>query len=119
VAKLDLALDLPCVSQNTVMPALEGAECHVGKALQVQLKNAEIERLFDQKDCLFSELLLVTQERKNHPDRQTIVEREPSGEIDRDDGLQSEYGILYGRERNPCATERDMRAHDVSISIEP
>ncbi len=64
----------------------------------MQLENAEIERFFDQKGCLFSELLLVTHERKNHPYCQTVVEREPGGEIDRNDGLQSEYGVLYGRE---------------------
>src|SRR6266516_479672 len=47
VAKLDLALDLSRVCERTVVPALEWGQCHVSKALQVQLEDAEIQRLLD------------------------------------------------------------------------
>jgi len=36
------------------VPALEWGQCHVGKALQVQFEDAEIQRLLDQEGCLLS-----------------------------------------------------------------
>ena len=54
----------------------------------------EIERLLDQLDGLLSEVLLVAHEGEDHADGESVAQREPRGEIDRDDVLKAEDHVV-------------------------
>src|SRR6516162_9058954 len=101
------------------MTALRRAQSDIGQAREVQFENAEVERLFDQLHGLLGEVLFITYEGNDHPDGQTIAQRKLGGEINRDDVLQAEQGVIEPCERDFCAPESDIGAHYVGISVEP
>ena len=101
------------------MPALEWTQGDVSQALEVKFENAEVESLFDQLDGLFGEMLLVTHEGEDHPNGQAVAQRQSGREVDGNDALQREQGVIGGCERDLGATEADIGAHHIAVAVEP
>src|SRR5205823_10716699 len=119
VAKLNSPLDLPRVGRDLVMSPFERAECYVSQALEMQFYDTKIERLFDQLNRLFRELLLIADECEDHADGQIVPKRQPGRKIDRDNILKAKNYVIDGREGNFRATEPDICAHHVGVAVEP
>src|SRR5262249_20477033 len=85
----------------------------------MQPEHAKIEDFLDQQGRAFDKLLLVAHEGKNHSDRDRIVEREPRRQVDRDDVLEAEDGVVEGLEADLGASKPHIGVHEVGIAIEP
>src|SRR5262249_10630764 len=101
------------------MPGLDWTQGDIRQALEVQFENTEIKRHFDPLHGFVDRVLFVADESEDNPDGQTVAERQPGGEIDRDDVLQPEKAVVDARECNPGATEADSGAYHIGVAIEP
>src|SRR5262245_18704162 len=82
-------------------------------------QNAEVDRLLDELDGLFREILLVAHEREDHADRESIAERKSCSQINRDDVLQAENNVVDRAESDLGPAQPNIRAYDVAVAVQP
>src|SRR5215212_4568816 len=85
----------------------------------MQFQDAEVERLFDQQNCLFCEVLFVGYESENHADSETVAERQPCCDVNRDYVFKTKNRIVYSCERDSCTAQTHVSAHDIGVAVEP
>src|SRR5262245_38022056 len=119
VSQLNAALDLSSVCNRLHVSRLDRRQRDIGEPLQVQAQNAEVDRLLDELDGLFREILLVAHEREDHADRESIAERKSCGQINRDDVLQAENNVVDRAKSDLGPAEPNIRAYDIAVAVQP
>ena len=111
--------NLPRVSEGLVVPALEWGQRDVRQTFQVEPEDPKIERLLNQLDGPFNEMLLVAHKREDHADGECIAERERRSQIDRDDVFKAKDRVVEGGEHDFRPAQANVRAHHLAVAVEP
>src|SRR5688500_14510676 len=91
----------------------------VGEALQMKAQEPEFQGLFYKGNRLFGEMLLVSHESEDHPDRKMIAKHQLGCEVNGNDHFEPEDDIVNRCKCNLGPPEPHVRIRDIGITVEP